>query len=158
MKIAPLITSIAVIVVANALALVHGLRNRVGAPEAEITMTQRELQYFNRSLGDDDSGVSLQLAWTEQGNFPWPAQVEKPGSWLDRQKLQTLGFDCSVIRPVQTPSDTISGSGHERCSSHWNMTVRPGGPGKTPTSDPLPTKEPRRRVTLSSTRAWTAVT
>ena len=98
MKRASFIASIAVIVVANVLALVHALRNRVATPEAEMTMTQRELQFFNynRSLGDDDSGVTLQMAWTDPGNFPWPAQVENPGNWLDRQKLQTLGFDCSV--------------------------------------------------------------
>jgi hypothetical protein len=96
MKRASLIASAAIILVANALALVHAMRNRTGTPEAEMALTQRELRYFNRSVADDNSGVTLYLEWTDPSSFPWPAQVENPPNWLDQQKLQRLGFDCSM--------------------------------------------------------------
>jgi hypothetical protein len=95
MKRASLIASAAIVVVANGLALLHAARNRTGTPEAEMTLTQRELQYFNRSTADD-SGVTLSLEWTDPSSFPWPAQVQNPAIWLDQRKLRSLGFACSV--------------------------------------------------------------
>lgn len=92
MKTVSMIASPVIIVVANALALLHAAHNR-SATEADIVMTQREVQYFSRSPGDDDSGVALQLRWTDTSVFFWPL-VENPATWLDRQKLQELGFDC----------------------------------------------------------------
>ncbi len=93
-----LICAAAIIVVSNALALLHAARNRAGNPEAEITLTNRELQYLSHS-DLDDSGVTLHLAWTDPATnaigFTGP-QVENPPYWLDRPKLQALGFDCSV--------------------------------------------------------------
>lgn len=96
MKRASLLVSAAIIVVANAFALLHAMRNRAGAPDAETTLTQRELRYFNRSKADDDSGVTLNLEWTDPTNLRWPLEAENPGGWLDRSKLQQLGFACSV--------------------------------------------------------------
>jgi hypothetical protein len=98
MKRASFIAAAAIVVVANALALVHAARNRTGTPDAEMTLTQRELRYFNRSAADEDSGVSLYLEWIDPGNFPWPwpGQLERSTIWLDRTKLQSLGFGCSV--------------------------------------------------------------
>jgi hypothetical protein len=96
MKRASFIASAVIIVVANALALAHALRNRVGTPEARLTLTQRELRYVNGFPPSDDSGVTLRLEWTDPSNLPWPVQVVNPNTWLNRQGLQKLGFDCSV--------------------------------------------------------------
>ena len=96
MKRASLLIPAAIIVVANAFALLPAMRNRAGAPDAEMTLTQRELRYFNRSKADDDTGVTLNLEWTDPTNLRWPLEAEKPGGWLDRSKLQQLGFTCSV--------------------------------------------------------------
>jgi len=84
-----LISAALVIVVANTFALVHSERNRADSPEAELTLTNRELQSYNYS-SPDDSGVTLHLVWTF-----WRTHVSYETSWLDRNKLQTLGFDCS---------------------------------------------------------------
>jgi len=96
MKQTSLIVSAAIIVIANVFALAHGVSNRMGTPDAEITLTNRELQYFNRSTADDDSGITLHLAWTNPDGFPWPVRVENRAIWLDQQRLERLGFDCSV--------------------------------------------------------------
>jgi hypothetical protein len=96
MKKISLISAAAVIVIANALALLHAARNRAGNPDAEITLTSRELGYFNRFSSDDDSGITLLLRFTDASTFPWRHEFEHPPNWLDRQKLRTLGFDCGV--------------------------------------------------------------
>src|SRR5258707_10232463 len=90
-----LIASAAIIVIANALSLAHSARNREGTPEAEITLTERELRYMNRSAADDDSGVTLVLGLTDSSSLPWPSRTESAPS-LDQPKLERLGFDCSV--------------------------------------------------------------
>lgn len=95
MKRASFIASAGIIVLANALALAHALRNRMGTPDAEVTLTKRELGYFSHSVTDDDSGVTLRLEWTDP-NLLWPPQVQSPNTWLNQQALQRLGFDCSV--------------------------------------------------------------
>jgi hypothetical protein len=96
MRRASLIIAAAIIVVANALALLHVARNRAGSPTAEITLTNRELRHLAPSEGEEDSSVMLVLQWTDPNSLWWPAEFEAPPRWLDRQKLKTLGFDCSV--------------------------------------------------------------
>lgn len=95
MKRASLVIAASVILVANASALFHAARNRAGNPEAEITLTNRELRYFDQSAVDEDSGVTLQLQWTDP-NIRWNPEMEQSPNWLDRQKLLALGFDCGV--------------------------------------------------------------
>src|SRR5690348_7076643 len=96
MKRASLIACVAIVVVANALALIHALRNRVGAPDAQLTLTQRELAYYKPANTSDDSGVTLHLQWTDPSNVPWPNPSGNPNTWLNRETLQRLGFNCSV--------------------------------------------------------------
>lgn len=96
MKRASFLVAAAIIVVANAFALLHAMRNRTGAPDAETTLTQRELRYSSRSTADDDSGVTLNLEWTDPSNFRSQLEAEKPTVWLDQSKLQQLGFAFSV--------------------------------------------------------------
>jgi hypothetical protein len=98
MKTASLLAACAIVVIANAVALGHAARNRAGSPEAEVTLTERELPYPFRSPSndnDDNSGVTLNLVWAGAGNL-WSAQDGVYRNWLDASKLRTLGFDCSV--------------------------------------------------------------
>jgi hypothetical protein len=70
------------VIVANLAALSGVWFNRTGQPDAVVTLTERELPLMPR--GDDDSGVALKLTWrSEDGG----------DSWLDRDKLDELGFD-----------------------------------------------------------------
>ncbi len=93
MKRASLLAAAGVILVANAFALVHAARNRSGDPDAEITLTDRELNY---TRGSDDSGVELTLRWVDSNGYNFDL-VENPGAWLNQGVLQNLGFDCSVV-------------------------------------------------------------
>ncbi len=95
MKSTSLLAAVAVILVANAAALIHAARNRSGT-DSEVTLTSRELSYNH---DPDDSGVDLQLRWTNWDNRFFSqseSQDQSPRTWLDVDKLQSLGFDCSV--------------------------------------------------------------
>ncbi len=93
MKRASLFAAVAIVIVANAFALVHAWRNRSGPMQADVTLTERELPMFY-STGEDDSGVSLRLSWI---NPNWtPFGWEAPESWLNQEALRGLGFDISM--------------------------------------------------------------
>jgi hypothetical protein len=96
MKSLSLMFAAAVVVGSNVLVLVHAARNRAGNPEAEITLTQRELEYPRSSDSDDDSEVTLLLRWRNPDAGWKSAPAENSPRWLDREKLTALGFDCSV--------------------------------------------------------------
>jgi hypothetical protein len=96
MRQASLWAAVGVILIANAAALIHAARNRSGAPEAEVTLTQSELNYFHRDA--DDSGVELRLRWVELDNMWGPR-------WLNEQMLRDLGFDCSVKSPQEAAEE-----------------------------------------------------
>jgi hypothetical protein len=75
------------------LALVHSWRNRSGAIETDITLTERELPLAYRS-NDEDSGVALELRWMDPA---WSYhERERPALWLDQDHLKELGFNVSV--------------------------------------------------------------
>jgi hypothetical protein len=89
----------ALVLVANAVALTGVLYNRSGEPEAILVLTERELPL--QSLHRESTGVSLRLEWgtlTADG----PEEERRrfiPGrraEWFDQEKLEALGFDCSV--------------------------------------------------------------
>ena len=82
------ILAVAVVILANAVALVGVARNRAGTPEAEVRLTERELPLSPWT--DENTGAFLQLEW--QRSFPG-SKIETP--WFDRAKLESLGFDCS---------------------------------------------------------------
>lgn len=87
----------AIVLAANAFALLHAARNRAGAFDAELVLSSpREVQINSSSLTDDDSGVSLDLHWTDAGTAPWNDPIQMPPTWLDRARLQALGFDTSM--------------------------------------------------------------
>jgi hypothetical protein len=84
-----LIIGAAIILIANAFALVHAAINRFGPPDSVITLTKLELNYRYRAPSDDDSGVALYLNWAD----PFSYSVH---SWLNEKKLEELGFDVTT--------------------------------------------------------------
>lgn len=85
----------AVVLLANALALVHAARNRAGTPTAEVTLSDRELSYRPRA---DDSTVRLDLRWRSSGTGAVRAGrfVRADALDLDAAQLAGLGFDVSL--------------------------------------------------------------
>jgi hypothetical protein len=64
-------------------------RNSAGTPDARLQLTEREARLSDAEL--DTTGVTLLLAW--HGPFG-PRPLAAP--WFTREKLQSIGFDCSV--------------------------------------------------------------
>ena len=96
MRHASLLAAAAVVLLANATALIHASRNRSGTPDSEVVLTSGELIHHRNP---DDTGVALNLNW--ENPDLWMYSLEPPASdegnvWLDRARLQTLGFDCSM--------------------------------------------------------------
>lgn len=83
------VLAVAVVILANALALLAVARNRAGDPEAEVLLTERELPLAPWS--DESTGTFLRLEWRR----PFPGSMDE-APWLDQAKLESLGFDCSV--------------------------------------------------------------
>ena len=97
MKRALFVAAAAIVLVANAFAVVHAWRNRSGRITTDITLTERELPVsYNSNL--DDSGVTFELRWLDPAwaLFGW----EQAAVWLDQNTLKELGFDTSIA-----PSD-----------------------------------------------------
>jgi hypothetical protein len=82
------ILAAAVVLLANAVALIGVARNRAGRPEVEVLLTERELPMAPWS--DESTGVFLRLEW--QHSLPG-SKVDWP--WFDRAKLESLGFDSA---------------------------------------------------------------
>ena len=95
-----LLAGLGLLVITNAVALLGAAWNRSGAPESELQLTQRELQVPYWGISRESSGVSLNLLWRTL-----PADTKDPGypgsggapHWLDRDKLQSLGFDMTGL-------------------------------------------------------------
>lgn len=81
------------LLVTNVVVLAGAWSNRSGSPEAQVMLTERELQlpYW---VNKENSGFSLQLVWRTLGKKK--GQVDYSGwrspAWLDRGKLAELGF------------------------------------------------------------------
>ena len=100
-----LIAGIGLIAVTNAVALIGAAYNRSGDPEAVLRLTQRELQTPYQWRGNrENSGMALSLLWrvlneqsseTQFYNWRYAGTGGVP-AWLDKAKLEALGFDTSV--------------------------------------------------------------
>jgi len=110
MKHTSLLGAAAIILLANTFALVHAAMNRSGTPESEIVLTDRELKYYG-NLGDEDSGVELRIDWSirQSLNAVDFRGLDPPEEIFDTQKLQQIGFDCSVA-----PGDSKAGDFYAR--------------------------------------------
>lgn len=80
---------LAVILLANGIALLGVARNRSGTPVQSVEFSQHELRLMPTVR--DDSSVRLRLEWA----FPRSAEGTYPG--FDEAKLRELGFDLPLL-------------------------------------------------------------
>lgn len=96
-----LIAGVALILVANAIALVGVAYNRSDEPESHLRLTEREASLPWRTYESENSGIALALRWRVLDRKP-DRRVEPAyyysgiaPAWLDQDKLRALGFDVS---------------------------------------------------------------
>jgi hypothetical protein len=87
MKRTGLLLAVMLVIVVNLVALSGVWFNRTGAPDAVVTLTERELLLMPSE--DDDSGIALRLSWSSED-----PEERWDNPWLDRDKLEELGFNC----------------------------------------------------------------
>ena len=95
---------IALIAATNAVALLGAAYNRSGEPDSTLRLSQRELGPAYIGASRDNSGLALRLRWRVlDEDIKDPAAYRWAGmgtggspSWLDRDKMATLGFDVAV--------------------------------------------------------------
>jgi hypothetical protein len=75
------------VIITNLVVLSGVWFNRTGAPDAVVTLTERELPMLQ--VRDDDSGIALRLSRNIEDR-----EKRSNEAWLDRAKLEKLGFDC----------------------------------------------------------------
>ncbi len=95
-----LLAALALVALANAIALSGVAWNRRGEPDATVTLTERELR-LPRNAGDDedDTGLALKLEW----NPRWDSGKAAP-ELIPAATLHELGFELSPLR--QEPERT----------------------------------------------------
>ncbi|RPJ62227.1 MAG: DUF4824 family protein [Acidobacteria bacterium] len=77
-----------VVVVFNLATLAAVWSNRAGEPEAVLQLTERELSLPPREA--ENTALALRLEWVDP-------EILRPGpGWFDRQRLEEVGFDCSL--------------------------------------------------------------
>jgi len=99
-----LIAGLALILLANAVALLGVYRNRSGEPESMLTLTQRELQQpYGWGMNRENSGMSLRINWrVPSAEKYWPGSYSGGNPvWLDQAKMAGLGFDASTANDMQ---------------------------------------------------------
>lgn len=98
-----LISGMALILITNTVALLGVARNRAGAPESVLQLTQRELQLPSWGINHENSGVLLKINWrTATGEKSWNYSYSSdPPDWLDQAKMESLGFDVSSAQAVK---------------------------------------------------------
>jgi hypothetical protein len=108
-----LAAGLAIIAVANAVTLGYAAYNRVGQPDSELRLTNRELWLNGGRTRDENSSVSVGLAWCAEPSATdtlWSQTTMRffdcggrsPG-WLDQDRLNQLGFDFT--KPPTTPQE-----------------------------------------------------
>ena len=75
----------AIVCLTNLGALTLGGLNRSGAPDAEMTLTERELRLAHER---DSTATTLQLMFVQR--------FDAEGEWLTCPKLETLGVSCAL--------------------------------------------------------------
>jgi hypothetical protein len=98
-----LIAGLGLIALTNAVALFGVVYNRSGDPEATLRLTQRELRTSYRWYGNrENSGLALSLIWRvlneRSPEIQFYGYVGTGGTptWLDKAKMEALGFDTSA--------------------------------------------------------------
>jgi Domain of unknown function (DUF4824) len=96
--------SAALLVLTNVIVLVGVTYNRSDEPEAEITLTERELPLsYADYRSEENTGLALRLDWQHPGHR-WHAimfESQFEPNWFDQGKLENIGYDCSL--PLSDP-------------------------------------------------------
>lgn len=97
-----IIAGVALILLANLVALLGVKFNKSGSPDSTLRLSQRELQIpYGWRLNNDNSGISLRLQWRYPGSLTEYYQYyNNDPAWLDKDKLASLGFGVSM--PINT--------------------------------------------------------
>jgi hypothetical protein len=96
MRLGGILAAAAVIVITNGVVLLEVARNRAGGAIETIRLTERELPLGFREK--ENTGVAVGLNW-QRLSF-----VANDYPWLDRTKLEGLGFDyAKALRDPQHP-------------------------------------------------------
>lgn len=109
MKLTPwktLATGAALILLANAVALVGVYLNRSGEPDSRMTLSQRELSMpWRWGMAKENSGLALGLSWRVNdaaagdysgGGYGYGFSGGTP-EWLDEARMAALGFDTAAV-------------------------------------------------------------
>ncbi len=94
------IGALLVILLTNAVALGGALWNRSGEAESRLTLSQRELRMPYTRFDRENSGLTLALNWRvaaqpDRSNVYWEYSSGGMPEWLDKAKMESLGFDMS---------------------------------------------------------------
>ncbi len=79
-----LLAAVAIVCLTNVGALTLGALNRTGRPDAEMTLTERELRLEHDA---DSTATTLRLSFVER--------FDNEGEWLTCPKLENLGVSCA---------------------------------------------------------------
>lgn len=104
MNLPRLAASAALVVLTNVIVLIGVTYNRSGEPEAEITLTEREMPLsYAAYRSEENTGLALRLDWQHPGHrwhaIMFESQLEP--NWFDQGKLEKIGYDCSL--PLSDP-------------------------------------------------------
>ncbi len=88
--------AIALLLVVNAVVFAGAQYNRSGEPDVVMTLTERELGIGYSYYQTENSGITLLLDTNHYLNSGLGSSTDDPFSWLDRKKLETIGFDFSA--------------------------------------------------------------
>jgi Domain of unknown function (DUF4824) len=98
--------SAGLVILTNAFVLIGVAYNRASEPEAEITLTERELPLaYGAFQTDENTELALRLHWQHPAHrfSPWVMFQPRPElDWFDQAKLEAVGYDCSL--PLSDPS------------------------------------------------------
>jgi hypothetical protein len=104
--------SAGLVVLTNLFVLIGVTYNRSGEPEAEITVTERDLPLsYVAYRNEENTELALRLDWQSPGHrwhgIVFESQLEP--DWFDQGKLESIGYDCSL--PL---SDSIAGQYYDK--------------------------------------------
>ena len=96
--------SAGLVVLTNVFVLIGVMYNRGGEPEAQITLTEREVPLsYEAFQSEENTELALRLHWQSPAHR-WQAFMIEPRpepDWFDQAKLEAVGYDCSL--PLSDP-------------------------------------------------------
>jgi hypothetical protein len=91
-----MIFAIGLVLLVNAVVLGGAAYNRSGEPDATVTLTEREMPLVSGYGRSENSGVSFRIRTDHYGYWRRHQAADIAFAWLDRAKLESLGFDVKT--------------------------------------------------------------